>query len=71
MKLFFKMKPLLRSAQAEEELAELSRQARDKAKANSQALAAELESRKAALRVQAETKLEQAASLVVERIVNS
>ena len=47
-------------AKAEEELKELSRQVSEKARAQ-----------KAALRARAEGRLEQAAALVVERIVNS
>jgi len=58
-------------AKADEELAELRRQAREKAKGDAQTLAGELENKKAALAARAETRLEQAASLVVERIVNS
>ena len=56
---------------AEAELQELSRQVNEKAKAQAEARAGELENQKAALRAKAEGKLEQAAALVVERIVNS
>ena len=58
-------------SKAEEELAELNRQAKEKAKGNARALVGELENQKAVLRSRAESRLEQAASLVVERIVNS
>ena len=54
-----------------EELAELSRQVDEKAKAQAETLAAQLENQKAALRAKAGGKLDQAAALVVERIVNS
>ena len=57
-------------SKAEEELAELNRQAKEKAKGDAQTLAGELENQKAALRARAEARLDQAASLVVERIVN-
>ena len=56
---------------AGEELAELSRQVDAKAQAQAQELAAQLENQKAALRAKAGGKLDQAAALVVERIVNS
>ena len=56
---------------AEAELQELSRQVNDKAKQESERLAADLENQKAALRARAEGKLDEAAALVVERIVNS
>ena len=58
-------------AKAETELQELSRQVNDKAKQESERLAADLENQKAALRARAEGKLDEAAALVVERIVNS
>lgn len=58
-------------SKAVEELAELSRQAKEKAVGDAQTLAGELENQKAVLRSRAETRLDQAASLVVERIVNS
>ena len=58
-------------SKAEEELVELNRQAREKAKGDAQTLAGELENQKAVLRGRAESRLNQAASLVVERIVNS
>ena len=56
---------------AETELAELGRQVDEKAKAQADKISAELENQKAALRAKAEGKLDQAAALVVERIVNS
>ena len=58
-------------AKAEAELQELSRQVNDKAKQESERLAADLENQKAVLRTRAESKLDEAAALVVERIVNS
>ena len=58
-------------AKAEEELKELSRQVSEKARAQVKGLSGELENQKAALRARAEERLEQAAALVVERIVNS
>ena len=58
-------------AKAEEELKELSRQGSEKARAQAKGLSGELENQKAALRARAEGRLEQAAALVVERIVNS
>lgn len=56
---------------AEDELAELNRQAGEKAKAGAAVLSEQMESKKAAMRAVAESKLPEAASLVVERIVNS
>ena len=56
---------------AEGELQELNRQAADKARADAETVSGELENRKAALRARAEARLEEAATLVVERIVNS
>ncbi len=56
---------------AETELSELGRQVDEKAKAQAEKISAELENQKAALRAKAEGKLDQAAALVVERIVNS
>lgn len=56
---------------AEAELAELGRQVNAKAKAQAEGLSAELDNQKAVLRSRAENRLEQAAALVVERIVNS
>ena len=50
---------------------ELSRQVSEKARAQAKGLSGELENQKAALRARAEGRLEQAAALVVERIVNS
>ena len=56
---------------AEAELTELGRQVDEKAQAQAESLAAELENQKAVLRAKAEGKLDAAAALVVERIVNS
>lgn len=53
------------------EIAELRRQADEKAMDAASGLSRELEATKAALRAKAEAKLQQAATLVVERIVNS
>ena len=52
------------------EIAELRRQADEKAMDAASGLSRELEATKAALRTKAEAKLQQAATLVVERIVN-
>ena len=59
------------AAKADNELAQLRRQADEKAMDAAGGLSRELESTKAELRAKAETKLAQAATLVVERIVNS
>ena len=59
------------AAKAESELVELRRQSDEKAVKAANELSHELENKKAALRAKAETKLDQAAKLVVERIVNS
>ena len=56
---------------AEAELTELGRQVDEKAQAQAESLAAELENQKAVLRAKAEGKLDAAAALVVERIVTS
>ena len=56
---------------ADAELAELSRQVNDKAKGQAGDLAKKLDRQKAALRAKAEGKLDAAAAIVVERIVNS
>lgn len=56
---------------AAEELGELSRNAAEKAKADVIELAGNTENRKAAMRAHAESKLDDAARLIVERIVNS
>ena len=56
---------------AEAELKELSRQVNDKARGQAGDLAKKLENQKAALRARAEGKLDAAAAIVVERIVNS
>lgn len=56
---------------AESELQELRTKAGDKAVNEAGDLSKDLENRKAVLRAKAEARLEQAATLVVERIVNS
>ncbi len=58
-------------AKADSELAELRRQADEKAMTEAGGLSKETENKKAALRAKAEARLEKAAALVVERIVNS
>lgn len=58
-------------AKAESELQELRARAGEKAVNEAGDLSKDMENRKAALRAIAEAKLEQAATLVVERIVNS
>jgi len=55
---------------AEAELTELRRKADEKAKADAVQLAENTENKKAALRARAESRLDQAAMLIVERIVN-
>ena len=59
------------NAKADSELAELRRQADEKAMTEAEGLSKETENKKAALRVKTEARLENAAALVVERIVNS
>ena len=56
---------------ADGELAELDRQADEKATTEAGGQANALENKKAVLRAKAEARLAQAAALVVERIVNS
>lgn len=56
---------------AEDELAELNRQAGEKARAGAAQFSKDTESKREAMRAVAECKLPEAASLVVERIVNS
>ncbi len=56
---------------ADAELTELRRQVDEKAKTEANSLSEELEKQKAALRAKAKGKLEKAAAMVVERIVNS
>lgn len=56
---------------AERELAELKKQADGKAISDANALSGDTENKKAALRAKAEARIDQAAKLVVERIVNS
>ncbi len=58
-------------AKAEAELVQLRQKADEKAETDAGDLTGELENRKAALRAKAEARLEKAAALVVERIVNS
>ena len=55
---------------AAEEVEALSRQSDEKAKANALELAGNNENRKAVMRAKAESRAEQAADLIVERIVN-
>ena len=56
---------------AAEEVEALARQSDEKAKANALDLAGNNENRKAVMRAKAESRAEQAADLIVERIVNS
>lgn len=58
-------------SKADGELSELRRKADEKAMTEASGLSNAMENKKAALRVKAEAKLEKAAALVVERIVNS
>ena len=58
-------------AKAESELGELRRQSDEKARADARGLSGELETTRAVLRAKAEARLDEAASLVVERIVKS
>ena len=57
-------------ARADSELEQLAVKAGEKSAADAETLARELEEQKAALLARAEARLEGAASLVVERIVN-
>ena len=59
------------ASKAKSELVELRRQSDERAVQAANGLSVELENKKAALRAKAEAKLDQAAKLVVERIVNS
>ena len=54
---------------AEQEIGELTRQTDEKAKAAAETLAGDSETDRATLRAQAQTREEEAVSLVVERIV--
>ena len=54
-----------------EEIDALARQSDEKAKAEAMELAGNNENRKAVMRAKAESRAEQAVSLIVERIVNS
>ena len=56
---------------AERELAELKKQSDSKAVSDANALSGDIENKKAALRARAESRIDRAAELVVERIVNS
>lgn len=58
-------------ADAASKLVQLNHQVTEQAKAQTGILAGELENQKAVMRAKAESRLEQAAALVVERIVNS
>lgn len=58
-------------ARAESELKELRRQADEQAMDEAGGLSGDVETKKAVLRAKAEARLEKAAALVVERIVNS
>ena len=58
-------------ARAETELTELRAKAKEKAVSDAAELQKQLESKKTALRGTAEKRLDKAATLVVERIVNS
>ena len=58
------------AAKAESELRELRRRTEEKAGIESRELTETLEGRQAQLRAQAEPRLEEAAALIVERIVN-
>jgi V/A-type H+-transporting ATPase subunit G/H len=53
------------------ELKELQSKADDKARAEAESLSATTENKKASLRARAEDRIDKAAELVVERIVNS
>lgn len=56
---------------AEAEIAELMRKAEEKARADASGLAENNENKKAAMRARADARLDKAAELIVERIVNS
>lgn len=56
---------------AASELKELNRQADKKVRSDSESLSNDAENRKAVMRSHAEARLDKAASIVVERIVNS
>ena len=58
-------------AKAREELRTLRSKSDEKATQDAEALAATTKDREAVMRTRAEAKLDQAASLIVERIVNS
>lgn len=56
---------------ADAEIAELMKKAEEKATADASELAQSNENRKAAMRARADVRLDKAAELIVERIVNS
>lgn len=56
---------------ADAEISAKMRQAEEKAKADASELAGSNENKKASMRVRAESRLDKAAELIVERIVNS
>lgn len=56
---------------ADRELAELKKQADGRAVSEANSLSGDVENKKAALRARAESRIDRAAELVVERIVNS
>ena len=56
---------------ADAEIAELMKKAEDKATADASGLAQSTENKKAAMRAKADVRLDKAAELIVERIVNS
>jgi len=58
-------------AKADSELAQLRKQVDEKAELDAQALSDDLENKKAVLRAKAGARLDAAAKLVAERIVNS
>lgn len=55
---------------AADELKELQAKSDDKARADAEQLASDTENKKAAMRARAEARLEKAAALIVERVVN-
>ena len=56
---------------ADAEIAELMKKAEEKAKADASGLAQSSENKKAAMRAKADARLDKAAELIVERIVNN
>ena len=59
-----------KAAEAAAELAELRAKSDEKAKEDARQLASDTENRKAAMRARADARLEKAAALIVERVVN-